>query len=78
MPHSNGIERQGDIRMAKMRGVPAQAFDISSITISDNGRFEFTSKGDPYIVRTGPTVQEAEAFATVLRQMITDYRKRKT
>lgn len=64
--------------MARMVGVAGQAFDIGSIWISDDGRFEFTAKGDPNIVRTGPTIQEAEAFTSVLRQLIDDYKKRKS
>jgi len=64
--------------MAKMLGVPGHAFDISSFWISDHGRFEFTSKDDPQIVKTGPTLQEAEAFAALLRQSIVEYKKRKS
>ncbi len=63
--------------MAKMKGVPGQAFEISSIWISDDGRFEFVMKGDQSIVRTGPTIQEAEAFASLLRQLIDAYKKGK-
>ncbi len=64
--------------MARMKGVPGQAFDISSIWISDEGRFEFILSDDQSIVRTGPTIADAEAFAALIHQVIEDHRKSKT
>ena len=64
--------------MAKMIDVAGQAFGISSIWISDHGKFEFTVWDDPNVVRPGPTIQEAEAFVAVVRQVIDDHKKRKS
>jgi len=64
--------------MARMIDVAGQAFGISSIWISDNGKFEFTIREDPNVVRSGPTLQEAEAFVAVVRQIIDDHKKHKS
>ena len=61
--------------MGKIKAVPGQAFDITSIWISDDGHFEFVMKEDMSIVRTGPTIKQAEEFVTLIHEIITTFQK---
>jgi hypothetical protein len=67
--------REEKVLMGKVKGVSGQAFDITSIWISDDGHFEYIIKGDQSIVRTGPTIQEAEEFITLIQELVNSFKR---